>query len=278
MKNSQTPKEFKTKSILKIQQNKLPLEQIQLKQNLLSPQNSLKTTPSTSFYERKASKNYNVNIPKINSPFNNNYELAQQNKKYYKKLFEIRNHKTPKQYSTQNILNKHRNDGYIKLGIMNLAQENLFMLKRLYELKSEYSAKKMEKEYQKVQRIKRIMCKFPDINFNKSKGLVNESFFLKSGKSDKSDKSDKSEFLPTINYINEGSMIKVKKHLLIDMKKKGKNFILPRNLKKEFLKRNFKKIQSKINLDKKENRNMEFEFDLDKGKKDINHPHKIENK
>ena len=261
MKNNQTPKESKTKIITKVQPNKILFEQLQLKQKMLSRQSSLKTTPSTPFFERKSSKKFKLNIPKINSPFNRNYELDQQNKHYYKKLFEIKNHNS-KKYSTNNLFNTHRKDGYVKLGIMNLAQENLYMLKRLYEQKSQYSAKKMEKEYQKVQKYKKIMCKFPDINFNKSKGLSNESNFLKS------DKSDKSEFLPTLNYINDGSIIKIKKRLLIDMKKREKKIISPRNLKKLFLKEHLNKINNN-NSNNKKNLNIEYEYEFDKENKDI---------
>ena len=85
MKNNQTPKESKTKIITKVQPNKILFEQLQLKQKMLSRQSSLKTTPSTPFFERKSSKKFKLNIPKINSPFNRNYELDQQNKHYYKK-------------------------------------------------------------------------------------------------------------------------------------------------------------------------------------------------
>ena len=231
MKNFQTPKEAKNNIIDKIQPNKLPFEQFHFKKNFLSRQSSLKTTPSTPFYQRKDNRKFKFNISKINNQFNKNYELEQQNKNYFKKLSEIKNHTNSKKYSTKNHFNSHRKDGYVKLDIMNLAQQNLYMLKRLYEQKSQYSVKKMEKDYKKVQNYKKIMCKFPDIDFNKSRGLLSDSYFLKSKKSEKDDKND---FLPTINYINEGSMLQIKRRLLKNMNMKKNDSIqsaevLPQN-------------------------------------------------
>ena len=84
---------------------------------------------------------------------------------------------------------------------MNLAQQNLYMLKRLTEKKSEYSVKKMEEDYKKVQNYKKIMCNFPCINFNKAKrGLSSDSKYRQ---------SERNEFLPTINYINDGYLDKL---------------------------------------------------------------------
>ena len=105
----------------------------------------------------------------------------------------------------------HRtNDGYVKLGIMNLAQQNLYMLKRLTEKKSEYSAKKMEEDYKKAQNYKKIMCHFPCINFNNTKrGLSSDNKFRQ---------SERNEFLPTINYINDGYLDKLRQKV-----KSGKN-------------------------------------------------------
>ena len=151
---------------------------------------------------------------------------------------------------------------------MNLAQQNLYMLKRLYEQKSEYSVKKMEKDYQKVQNYKKMICKFPEIDFNKSKGIISDSYFLKSKKSEK---DDKTEFFPTINYINEGSMTKIKKRILKDMKKNGSKRISPKNLKKIFMNANindFNNNDSGVDINNKKNEKKEFENEFDKGHKD----------
>ena len=88
---------------------------------------------------------------------------------------------------------------------MNLAQQNLYMLKRLTEKKSEYSVKKMEEDYKKVQHYKKFMCNFPCINFNKSKrGYSSDSKYIQ---------IEKNEFLPTINYINDGYLEKLGKKI-----------------------------------------------------------------
>ena len=115
-----------------------------------------------------------------------------------------------------NNICRRNNDGYIKLGIMNLAQENLYMLKRLTEKKSEYSVKKMEQDYKRVQNYKKIKCNFPCINFSKPRrGFSSDS---------KYDSSEKNPFLPTINYINDGYLEKLEKKAK-DKKKQKENKI-----------------------------------------------------
>ncbi len=222
---------------------------------------NIKTNPSTASY-----KKMKFNIPKLNPKFlknYNDYELQKQNENFYKKIFTIQNKN--KRQSTNCIFNTHRKDGYIKLNIMNLAQQNLYMLKRLYDQKSQYSAKKLEKEYQKFQSYKKIMSKFPGIDNNKFKSLINDSYFLKSKKSEQSDKSD---FLPTINYVKDGSMISIKKHNLKEIKKNDNKIISPKNLKKMFFNENLNKNNSNINNKKEEK--IEFEFEFDKHNEDFN--------
>ena len=99
-----------------------------------------------------------------------------------------------------NIVNI-RNDGHIKLGIMDLAQQNLYMLKRLTEKKSEYSVNKMESDYKRYQKYKKIMCNFPTINFNKSKrGFSSDN---------KNYRTEMKENFPTLNYINDGYLERI---------------------------------------------------------------------
>ena len=97
--------------------------------------------------------------------------------------------------------NHKNNEGHIKLGIMNLAQQNLYMLKRLTEKKSEYSVKKMEEDYKKIQNYKKIMCNFPCINFNKKRVFSSDHY---------NNKNEKKDYLHTINYINDGYLEKMK--------------------------------------------------------------------
>ena len=60
-------------------------------------------------------------------------------------------------------------DSYIINGIKSLAQENLFILKRLLTQESDYSAEKMKKKYKEIQKYKKNICHYPSINFNKTK-------------------------------------------------------------------------------------------------------------
>ena len=270
MKNIQiTPQEEKIKLKNNLKPNRLSFNMLKIKKRPNNLETNLQTTPSTPHYERKFSPNFKINFTKTNNKINNDYELEQKNKYFFKKLFEIKHNNSYKKLKIFNFNpHSHRKDGHIKLDIMNLAQQNLYMLKRLYEKKSEYSVKKMEKDYKCYQRYKKIMCKFPEINFNKTRGLNSNTNTVIDNKFLKSEKSDRSTFLPTINYINEGSMIKIKKKLFRDMKLKDFSLITPRNLKKDFITKINKNATSNI-TNNKENIKKEAEFELDKGYKNI---------
>ena len=124
---------------------------------------------------------------------------------------------------------------------MNLAQQNLYMLKRLTEKKSEYSVKKIEEDYKKVQNYKKIMCNFPCINFNKTKrGLSSDSKYRQ---------SERNEFLPTINYLNDGYLDKLGQKI-----KSGKSKDKDKN-------------EHKLNGDKSENEKI---IDVSRNKNGIN--------
>ena len=60
-------------------------------------------------------------------------------------------------------------DSQIINGIKSLAQENLFILKRLITQESEYSAEKFMKKYKESRRYKNNICHYPSINFHKTK-------------------------------------------------------------------------------------------------------------
>ena len=104
---------------------------------------------------------------------------------------------------------------------MNLAQQNLYMLKRLTEKKSEYSVKKLEENYKKIQNYKKIMCNFPCINFKPKRGFSSDN------KYNIVEKNEMKEFFPTINYLNDGYLKKLEKKAKNDKKKEenkiGKN-------------------------------------------------------
>ena len=60
-------------------------------------------------------------------------------------------------------------DSLIINGIRSLAQENLFILKRLITQESEYSAEKFMKKFKESRKYKNNICHYPSINFYKTK-------------------------------------------------------------------------------------------------------------
>ena len=66
-------------------------------------------------------------------------------------------------------INRNPKDSYIINGIKSLAQENLFILKRLLTQESDYSAEKMKQKYKESQKYKKNICHYPSINFNRTK-------------------------------------------------------------------------------------------------------------
>ena len=152
--------------------------------------------------------------------------------------------------------NHKNNEGHIKLGIMNLAQQNLYMLKRLTEKKSEYSVKKMEEDYKKIQNYKKIMCNFPCINFNKKRVFSSDHY---------NNKNEKKDYLPTINYINDGYLEKMKN------KKRNKSKT-EENLEKNKINDNTDNISNnniinkKLDFNIKDKKDKKEEGELDKEK------------
>ena len=141
---------------------------------------------------------------------------------------------------------------------MNLAQQILYILKRLTEKKSEYSAKKMEEDYKRCKIIKKL-CVISLVLISKKQ---KEKFSSHS----KFRQSERNEFLPTINYINDGYLdkfgqkVKSAKNKNKNTKEKipGKklfcNVINENNDKKENKKINDKdKVKDKHQLNEDEN-------------------------
>ena len=67
---------------------------------------------------------------------------------------------------------KNQKEIYIKNGIKILAQENLFMLKKLITQESEYKHDKFEQNFQESRKYKNNICHFPCIDFNNSRNSV----------------------------------------------------------------------------------------------------------
>ena len=63
---------------------------------------------------------------------------------------------------------KNQREAYIKNGIKTLAQENLFMLKKLISQESDYKHDIFEKNFQESRRYKNNICHYPSINYYKT--------------------------------------------------------------------------------------------------------------
>jgi len=90
----------------------------------------------------------------------------------YQKLYDI--DKNGRQTISKSLkpvfkFKKNTREDYVKNEIKSLAQENLFILKKLLSKNSEYSTHKMEKQYQQSQKYKRNICHYPSIDFYTSK-------------------------------------------------------------------------------------------------------------
>ena len=90
----------------------------------------------------------------------------------FQKLANIDNnsHKTYlKSMKPQYKIKRSTKDSLIINGIRSLAQENLFILKRLITQESEYSAEKFMKKFKESRKYKNNICHYPSINFYKTK-------------------------------------------------------------------------------------------------------------
>ena len=90
----------------------------------------------------------------------------------YQKLANIdqnSHHKFLKSMKSQYKQKRSQKESYVINGIKSLAQENLFILKRLITQESEYSAGKLIKKFKQSRKYKNIICRYPSINFNKTK-------------------------------------------------------------------------------------------------------------
>ena len=103
---------------------------------------------------------------------------------------------------------KNKRANIVKNEIKALAQENLFILKRLLSKDSEYNTQKLEKEYQKYQKYKKSICHYPSINFynskNKNAPIVQSYKF-----NEKKEKKIETVKLPKIGGVTLKSTYKV---------------------------------------------------------------------
>jgi len=101
-----------------------------------------------------------------------NYFIKKENMVIFQKLANIDNnsHKAYlKSMKPQYKIKRSTKDSLIINGIRSLAQENLFILKRLITQESEYSAEKFMKKFKESRKYKNNICHYPSINFYKTK-------------------------------------------------------------------------------------------------------------
>ena len=90
----------------------------------------------------------------------------------YQKLYDIdkNGHKSISKSLKPAFKFKKRNrEELVKNEIKSLAQENLFILKKILNKNSEYSAKKYEEQYKQSQKYKKMLCHYNCVDFSTSK-------------------------------------------------------------------------------------------------------------
>ena len=117
----------------------------------------------------------------------------------YQKLYDI--DKNSRQTISKSVkpvfqFKKSQREVYVKNEIKTLAQENLFILKKLLNKNSEYSALKFEKDYKQSRKYKNNICHYPSIDFSSQKTSTNNSI-IESYDFNHINKNRKNE---TINY------------------------------------------------------------------------------
>ena len=117
------------------------------------------------------------------------------NEKLYKRLFEIesKGYKTifGKLYPIYHNKINTKNIAVIKNNIVEIAQENLFMYKRIKDKHSSYELNKLLKDYSKNQYYKQNACRYPSIDFIKD--IKNKSINSKEHKRKKNIMTCKTE-------------------------------------------------------------------------------------
>jgi len=97
-----------------------------------------------------------------------NFSIKRDNMKIFQKLSDI--DKNPRSlYGLPSFkFRKNNRESLVKNGIKALAQENLFILKKLISQESVYKRDKFEQMFRESRNYKRNICHFPSINFYKT--------------------------------------------------------------------------------------------------------------
>ena len=125
----------------------------------------------------------------------------------YQKLYDIdkNGRKTmAKSFKPVFKFKKNQREEYVKNGIKTLAQQNLFILKKLLNKISDYNASKLEKQYRQSQQYKKNICHYPSIDFansNWKNETIVESYKFNLNKRYKTDNNK----LPKIGGVTIGT-------------------------------------------------------------------------
>ena len=86
--------------------------------------------------------------------------------------------------------------------IIKVAQENLYMLKRLNERTSFYNVEKWNKDYEVSQYYKKNLCLYSPIDFNKTQrfGAYQNSWGIETGSTPKKSYTNRKKFFAKTNY------------------------------------------------------------------------------
>ena len=181
-------------------------------------------TKSPEIFPHSRSQNNNrphkikKNICKLNIINNNfiveQFEIKRNNMILYKKLLDI--DKNRKNKISQNLapafnFKKKNKEILVQNQIRTLAQENLFMLKRLLERTSNINNKQLKEDFEKNQEYKQHICIYPSINFYSNK-RINEPI-IKSFNSNEKSRNNTNAF-PTIYKMSSLQFNKMRTHKL----------------------------------------------------------------
>ena len=132
------------------------------------------------------------------------YEIINDNKVLFKKLYDIDRNglkRAQKKWKPIFQYTKTAMAGNKKHEIIKVAQENLYMLKRLNERTSVYNVDKWNRDYEASQYYKRSHCQYPSIDFYKTQKCSSFGNMLNNGRKNNNSKNN---FYSKTQYSKNG--------------------------------------------------------------------------
>jgi hypothetical protein len=173
---------------------------------------------------------YNTNFHRVGPQYSlsKQYEINKDNMVLYNKLYNIDKLGHKKHLKKLKPIFQYKQNtmgGYKKHEIIRVAQENLFMLKRLNERTSFYNVEKWNKDYEASQYYKKNHCLYSPIDFNKTQryGSYNKNWGLGAIQEQKYYTTRKKFFSKT-HYSNTGIGDNPESRRISNSTKKRKRF------------------------------------------------------